>query len=132
MYAFLADALVCAHFLVVAFSVAGEATILAGAALGWKWIRNLPFRLLHLALVLYVAGESVFGVVCPLTEWEYLLRTAAGQGSERDLSFVARIIRSVIFYDFPPEFFTALYVGFGLLILLTFVLVRPIRKRREG
>ncbi len=60
----------------------------------------------------------------------HLLRTAAGQGSERDLSFVARIIRRVIFYDFPPALFTALYVGFGLLILLTFVLVGPRRKRR--
>ena len=87
----------------------------------------MTFRTLHLALVLYVAGEAILGITCPLTEWEYNLRLAAGQ-PEQKISFVGRLIQSIIFYDFRPWVFTAMYVGFGLLILLTFIFIRPRRK----
>jgi len=130
MAAFLADAIVALHLCIVSFCVVGELAILAGAIFKWRWIRNPAFRLAHLGLVLYVAGESILGVTCPLTEWEYRLRMAAGQGREQNISFVGRLIRSLIFYDFPPAFFTALYVGFGLLVLATCVFVRP-RRRLE-
>jgi hypothetical protein len=129
MAAFLADLTVFAHFLIVSFCVLGEAAILLGAALRWKWIRNLAFRIVHLGTVLFVALEAILGMTCPLTEWEYRLRGAAGQRYEADLSFLARILRKIIFYDFPHWVFTALYVGFGALILVTFILVRPARKR---
>jgi len=134
MAAFLADAIVLVHLLIVGFCVLGELAILAGAALRWRWIRNLPFRIAHLALVLYVAGEATFGITCPLTLWEYELRLAAGQRSERDITFVGKLIRSIIFYDFPAWVFTAMYIGFGALILITFILIRPERKaaRRAG
>jgi hypothetical protein len=132
MSAFLADVLVAIHFAIVSFCVLGEVAILAGAAFRWEWVRNIPFRIAHLCLVLYVAGEAILGIPCPLTEWEYRLRVMAGQHQDQDLSFVARLIRSIIFYDFPAWFFTALYVGFGVLVLLSFILVRPRRKRRAG
>jgi hypothetical protein len=131
MNAFLADLIVVIHFFIVAFCVVGELAILAGAAFRWNWIRNMAFRILHLCLVVYVAGEAVLGITCPLTEWEYRLRTLAGQQSDQSLSFVARIVRSILFYDFPSWVFTALYVGFGALILLTFILVKP-RRGRKG
>ncbi len=130
MYTFLADVILVIHSGIVAFCVGGELAILAGAAFGWKWIRNLPFRITHLCMVLYVAGEAILGITCPLTEWEYDLRLLAGQPYE-NMSFVARIIRKLIFYDFPPWVFTALYVGFGLIILLTFILIRPRRKKTQ-
>jgi hypothetical protein len=100
----------------------------AGALFKWRWIRNLAFRLAHLGLVLYVAGESILGVTCPLTDWEYQLRLTAGQRGEQNISFVGRLIRSLLFYDFPPAFFTAMYVGFGVLVLAACVFVRPRRK----
>jgi hypothetical protein len=130
MEAALADLLVVIHFFVVAFCVLGELAILLGAALKWSWIRNLPFRIAQLSAVLYVAGQAILGISCPLTEWEYALRKAAGQHYEEDLSFVARIVRSIIFYDFPTGFFTALYVGFGAAVLLTFIFIKPVRKKK--
>ncbi|HCM24967.1 MAG: hypothetical protein A2Z99_02435 [Treponema sp. GWB1_62_6] len=128
MSAFLADVIVVVHFGIVLFCIAGEIMILLGAASGWRWIRNLTFRLLHLGMVLFVAAEALLGIICPLTEWEYDLRLSAGQEYEEGMSFVARIIRKIIFYEFPAWVFTALYVGFGLLVLLTLILVRPHRK----
>jgi hypothetical protein len=129
--AFLADLIVLVHFLFVSFCVLGELAILLGAALRWKWIRDMVFRIAHLCTVLFVAAESIFGMICPLTEWEYRLRAAAGQHYDSDMSFLARIVRKIIFYDFPPAFFTALYIGFGALILATFFLIRPTRKPKR-
>ena len=127
MSAFLADAIVVLHLGIVAFCVLGEAAILVGAARRWKWIRVPAFRYIHLGLILLVAGEAILGITCPLTDWEYSLRASAGQRSNEDLSFVARLVRAIIFYDFPPWVFTALYIGFGSIALLTFVLIKPRR-----
>jgi hypothetical protein len=44
------------------------------------------------------------------------------------MTFVARLIRKIIYYDFPDWVFTALYVGFAVLVILPFLLVRPRRK----
>jgi threonine/homoserine efflux transporter RhtA len=48
------------------------------------------------------------------------------------MSFLARLVRKIIFYDFPPWVFTALYVGFGALILVTFILVKPARSIKKA
>jgi hypothetical protein len=131
MSAFLADLIVVFHFAFVVFCVVGELSILLGAICKWKWVRNVTFRIIHVCAVLYVAGEAAVGVDCPLTDWEYILRSSAGQQHDESMSFVARIIRRLIFYDFPPVFFTVLYIGFGALVLLTFILVRPHRRSKN-
>jgi hypothetical protein len=130
MAALLADAVLVVHLGYVLFAVGGEILILAGGLLGWRWTRNLPLRLAHLAAVVLVAAEALLGVVCPLTEWEFRLRELAGQRVERQLSFVARLVRSVIFYDFPAWVFTVAYVGFALAVAGTFLLFPPRRARR--
>jgi len=130
MPALLADAVVVLHFAYVSFAVGGEILILAGGLLGWRWVRNLAFRLVHLVAVVLVAAEALLGVVCPLTEWEFRLRELAGQQVERQLSFVARLVRSIIFYDFPSWVFTVAYVGFAVLVAGSFLLIPPRRLKR--
>ena len=130
MPALLADAVVVLHFGYVLFAVGGEILILAGGLLGWRWVRNLPVRLAHLAAVVLVAIEALLGVVCPLTEWEFRLRELAGQRVERQLSFVARLVRAIIFYNFPAWVFTLAYVGFAVLVAGSFLLFPPRRARR--
>lgn len=130
MPALLADAVVVLHFAYVSFAVGGEILILAGGLLGWRWVRNLVFRLVHLVAVALVAAEALLGVVCPLTEWELRLRELAGQQVERQLSFVARLVRSIIFYDFPSWVFTLAYVGFAVLVAGSFLLIPPRRRKR--
>jgi hypothetical protein len=123
--------LVAFHFCYVAFAIGSEILILLGGLLRWDWVRNLSFRIVHLASVVLVAVEASTGIMCPLTVWEYQLRTLAGQRVEAQVSFIARLVRSIIFYDFPAWAFLAAYVGFALLVGLTLILVRPRRRRQS-
>ena len=124
-YAFAADLLVFVHSLYVLFTVGGSLLILAGAALHWSWIRNRIFRRIHLAAVLLVTLEASLGLMCPLTTWEYRLRTLAGQSREEDVSFVGRIIRSLIFIDLPDWGFLLLYSLFGGIVLIMILFIKP-------
>ncbi len=127
----LADIVVFIHFIYVLFTVAGEMVILAGGIFHWKWVRNFVFRVVHLIASFFVAFEVLIGMICPLTEVEYLLRQSAGQNVDTKISFVGRIIRKIIFYDFPPVFFTILYVSFAVLVILSFFLIPPKRKKKN-
>lgn len=122
-----ADVVVVIHFAYISFTVGGAVAIVVGALFGWRWTRSRPFRLTHLLAVLLVAVQALIGVMCPLTVWEYRLRQAAGQHVESDVSFVARIIREIVFYDFPAWVFLTLYIGFGLAVFLLYVFVPPIK-----
>ena len=130
LYAFAANAIVAFHFTYVMFVVIGELAIILGWIFHWHWIRNLPFRIIHFIATLTVAIQALVKVPCPLTVWEADLRELAGQASERDIRFVARLIRSVIFFDFPDWFFLMLYVGFGAIVLITLILVPPKIKKK--
>ena len=124
----LADAIVVAHALWVAFVVFGLVAILLGVALGWGWVRNVWFRAVHLGMIGFVVFEALIGMACPLTEWESRLRRLGGQeGYPAD--FIGYWAHRLIFYDFPPWVFTVAYVTFGLAVLLTFVLAPPRRAR---
>jgi hypothetical protein len=131
IYGLVADAVVLFHLCYVLFAVGGEVLVLLGWALRWRWIRKLPFRLTHLASVVVVAVEALIGVLCPLTEWEYRLRLLAGQSLEEQIPFMARLVRRIIFYDFPTWVFTLTYILFAALVAATFLLVPPQRRKRE-
>jgi hypothetical protein len=132
LLALLADTIVTVHFCYVGFTLGGEILILLGGLFRWRWVRNLSFRIVHLASVALVAVEAVAGAQCPLTTWEYRLRIAAGQQVEGQISFIARLARSVIFYNFPAWVFLASYVGFAILVGLTLILVTPRRSPGRG
>lgn len=125
MCSFLADLIVVCHFLIVSFVVGSQILILTGWFTGWHWIRNFPFRLAHLLLVALIAVQSLLGNLCPLTVWEYRLRQCAGQIVESDVFFLARLLRLIMFYDLPSWFFDAIYVAFGVFVILTFFLIPP-------
>lgn len=127
-YGLTADAIVVFHFCYVLFAVGGELFILLGWLLHWRWVRNLAFRIVHLVSVVVVAVEALIGVLCPLTEWEYRLRLLAGQTVEEEIPFMARLVRRIIFYDFPTWVFTITYIFFALLVAATFLLAPPRRK----
>jgi hypothetical protein len=123
-YALAADLVAIVHLAYVSFVVLGQAAICIGAGLRWRWIRNARFRIAHLAAITIVVGESLLGIVCPLTVWENGLRELAGeQASER--SFVARWVHAVMFYDWPESAFTLIYVAFAAAVALTLWLVPP-------
>jgi hypothetical protein len=123
-YGYAADAVVAVHVAYVSFIVLGQVAILLGAGLKWRWVRNMWFRIAHLLAIVIVAGEALLRIACPLTVWEGHLRRLAGQGVSEG-TFIGRCFDQVIFYNLAPWQFTALYVGFALLVLATFVLAPP-------
>lgn len=131
IYGLAANLLLLLHFLYVSFVVLGQASILLGWVLGWRWVRNLVFRLTHLAAICAVAVLDLLNKPCPLTIWEYHLREKAGQTAEWEMTFVERLMRSVVFCDCPSWFFEVIYIGLALLVILTFVLFPPRRRRRQ-
>lgn len=121
----LADVILVLHVAFVAFVVLGQLAILIGLACGWRWVRNPWFRCLHLLAIAIVAGEAVFNLPCPLTVWEAELRHAAGQPVTGE-TFVGRLLHPLLFWDLgEPWHFNVLHIGFGLFVLVTFLLAPP-------
>jgi hypothetical protein len=123
-YKLLADLVVFLHASYVAFIVIGQLAILTGATRGWRWIENARFRYLHLTAILIVVGESLLGIVCPLTTLETWLRTQAGQVTYRG-DFLGHWVHELLFFDGPPWIFTIVYGLFGLIVVVTFWLAPP-------
>jgi hypothetical protein len=121
----IADLIVSIHFVYVLFVVVGLFVIILGGVLKWRFIRNFWFRAVHLAMILLVVFEALFGISCPLTDWEYNLRIAAGQQNANGESFMARLIHLLIFYEFPQIVFTISYCVFGIAVLLSWWLIPP-------
>lgn len=115
----IADAVLVVHALFVLFVVGGLVLILLGAR-RWSWVRNRPLRILHLTAIAFVAVESLLGVTCPLTKWEYLLR---GGGPER--SFVSRWVARFLYYDFPEWVFATAYCAFALAVFWAWRAIPP-------
>jgi hypothetical protein len=124
----LADAILVVHFAFVLFVVLGFALVLAGGALGWRWVRNRAFRYAHLAAIAFVALEAVLGVACPLTVWENALRHASLEGP----SFVGRWVSRLLYYDLPEWVFTVAYVLLATAVAVTLWLVPPEGGPRKG
>ncbi len=58
-YDALADLVVTIHAAYVGFVMLGFTAIVLGGAMGWRWVRNLYFRLAHLAAILLVCLEGL-------------------------------------------------------------------------
>ncbi len=122
----IADIVLLIHFVFVLFVVASLPVIWLGTWFNWLFIRNLTFRLIHLAAILFVVGESLIGITCPLTAWEHELR-----GTELEQSFMQHWLHQILFYDFPEYVLTSIYLLFALLVLVTYKLAPPIAYKRN-
>jgi len=121
----IADAILLVHFLIVLFIVGGLIAVWLGAALGWRWVRNPWLRYAHLGAIVFVSGEALVGMACPLTVWEDALR-----GGVRPESFIGRWVQELLFYRAPEWVFTTAYVAWALATLATLRFVPP--RRRAG
>lgn len=119
-----ADIVLMIHFFYVLFVVGSLPIIWLGAWFKLTFVRNRWFRYLHLAAILLVVVESLFGVVCPLTVWENTLRQI-----ETDSSFIQRWLHQIMFYNVSEGVLTAVYVVFASLVAMTFKWVPPNSRR---
>ncbi len=83
---FAADLVLVAHFAFIAFVVAGGLLVLR-----WRWLAAL-----HLPAAVWGVFVEVTGRLCPLTDWENALRTAAGESGYAG-SFVEHYLVPVIY-----------------------------------
>ncbi|MCC6126616.1 MAG: DUF2784 domain-containing protein [Pirellulales bacterium] len=131
LYRLLADLVVAIHFAYVGFVVAGLLAILLGGWRKWRWVRNFWFRLIHFLMIAVVVGESLFGVICPLTDWEDALREKAGETVQQG-TFIGRMLHDLLFLEVPQGALAPFYCVFGLIVLATVFLVPPRWPKAEG
>lgn len=122
--AWLADLVAVVHLLYVLGAVLPVPLVIVGAIRGWPFVHGPAFRIAHLAMVGFVALESLLGAACPLTVLEVELRERAGEGGYGG-SFVGHWVDRLLFYDLPPAFFTVVYVAFALLVIGLWFAVPP-------
>jgi len=93
------------------------------------WDRWL-FRTIHLAGILFVAAMPLLGRLCPLTEWEYQLRSHYNGRAEHSGSIIIDWIERLIYPDVPlAVVLVPTFVVAG--ITLVMFIARPPRKIRK-
>lgn len=124
LYLLAADAMLLLHVLFVAFVVIGLLLVFTGKAFHWRWVRNPWFRLIHLVAIAVVVIQSWVGVICPLTTLEMALRSRAGDAHYTG-SFIAHWLETLLYFEAPMWVFAACYTAFGLVVVLSWLWVRP-------
>ena len=120
-----ADLIVFVHALYVGYVALLPIFILVGACRGWRWIRNPWLRYIHLVMIGVVVGESLVGYECPLTTWEDNLRISAGADPRYQSGYIAHWLHQLIFYEFDEWVFAVGYGVFFVLVLFTWIRVKP-------
>lgn len=119
LYRIAADGLVLFHLLFILF-------VLFGGLLLLKW-RHLAWW--HLPAAAWGVAVEVFHLTCPLTQWENLMRNAAGQVGYGG-GFIEHYVWPVIY---PAGLTPSIQLGLGGVVLLINVLVyvRVFRQRKS-
>ena len=133
-YAVLSDLILVIHFAFVTFVVGGFVVVWIGHFRHWEFVRSFVFRLAHLLTMGLVLFQSLAGIVCPLTRWENAMRLRAGEGLRYEQSCIEHWLGRILFHEVTEQMFTLTYLGFFVLLALTFWRVPPRwpRKRLEN
>lgn len=129
-YLLAADAILFLHMLIVVFNVLGLIFIFIGYALKWSWVRNPWFRFAHVVAIGVVVIQSWIGVACPFTSLEMALRSKAGE-TVYSGTFISHWLESLLYYEASPLVFVIIYTVFGLLVVVSWFVVRP-RRFKQG
>lgn len=116
----LADAVLALHFGVAAFITLGLLLIPIGKFRSWIWVRHRRLRVLHAALMVFVAIEALVGMTCPLTMLEAYLRGTVAQES-----FWSYQISRLLYWDLPLGFFVILYLSCAVWVIWLWFFCRP-------
>ena len=118
------------HLLYALVIVIGFILIIIGFFAGWRWIGNFIFRLIHLLMIGIVAVESMFNVECPLTWLEYKLMSL-DHIRHSSMPFIAGMADKVLYYNFPIWLFNAIYIVFGLIVVITWFIIPPLLSKNN-
>jgi len=117
VYNVLANAIVLAHFLFIAFVICGGLLVI-------RWPR-LAF--VHLPAAVWGAVVEIFGWVCPLTPLENHFRLLEGDSSYRG-DFIARYLLPVIY---PENLTTEIQQLLGGIVIVVNVIFYTIAIRKH-
>lgn len=131
MYAIAADAVLLVHAAFVLFVIVMVPLVYTGGALGWGWVRRYWLRVAHLLGIAIVALQSWAGLVCPLTTLEMWLRRKSGLQAYSG-SFIEHWLQRLLYWDLPAWVFIVIYSLFALLVVFTWYLVPPQRRRERS
>ena len=123
-YRIAADLVLAVHTSFVIFVILGLILILIGGVRGWPWVKNPWFRLGHLLAIGVVVAQVWLEVLCPLTTLEMVLRSRAGDAVYSG-SFIAHWMEALLYYEAPLWVFAIGYTAFGLLVVASWIIVRP-------
>jgi hypothetical protein len=119
-----ANLILIAHFTWAIWMVSGAVL----AVLGFRWRRFWGwrvFRITHLiGLVLTATTPFWADGICPLTRWEWQLRSTSGQAVESGESFIIHWMSEILFIDVDP-FILSLVTGVVALTTLVIFILRP-------
>ena len=127
-YKVLSEILMVLHFLWIVFMLYGFVLTIRGLWQPSFWDRWL-FRSLHLLGILFVAAMPLLDRLCPLTEWEYQLRSKYDPNAEYSGSFIIDWLEKIIYPDVPLEVVlipTFLIAGFTFVM---YILRPPLKIR---
>ncbi len=123
----LAELVLGFHVGVILFNLFGMIAVPIGAWRGWRFVRILWWRLLHVGALAIVAIQAVLGRACFLTLWQQALR---GESGGRPL--IMGVVDRLIFWPLPMAFFVTLYVFVFLYVLLLLWVVPPFAATERG
>jgi hypothetical protein len=124
LYSLLARLVLAAHVGIIVFNIAGLVVIPLGAWRGWRFVRILWWRALHLAILALVAVQALLARACFLTLWQSALQQHAGEAAS-GAPLIERWVHGLIFWPLPLWFFAVLYVAVCFYALLLWRLVPP-------
>jgi hypothetical protein len=93
-------------------------------------VRRFGLRLTHVLMMVFIAGQSWLGQLCPLTVWEQDLRRIAGEVGYRG-SFIEHWLSRLLYGEAPWWVFVAAHTGFAALVLLAWWWVKPTGANRR-
>ena len=130
-YRIAADLILIVHFGFVLFVVLSVPVVWIGYFLNRKYVHDPIFRITHLAAMGLVIAQALCSAICPLTKWEAQLRLKAGAEQVYPGTFIQYWVHKIMFYEASQSTFLIIYLVFFAVIILTFVIVRPQRKRKN-
>lgn len=131
MESLLADTILVVHFLFIAFVLGGQGCILLGAFRRWAWVHRLGFRVAHVVAISIIVVQAWIGMACPLTVWESIFRRASGEIAYTG-TFVGYWLSKLVYFDAPQWVFTTAYTLFGLIVLASWFIVKPVKREQPN
>jgi hypothetical protein len=120
-----ADLVLVAHILYVLGVIVPVPLIVYGRD-RWRWTRNFTLRVIHVAMIGFVAAQSLLGAWCPLTLLESHWRAQSGE-SRYTRGFIAEYVSRALYWDLPGWVFGAVYIAFAGLVLWLWRKIPPRR-----